>query len=165
MSCILHHIVFNHNLVVFHAFQFLKMNTGLEYILGGGPIEEFNSLQLPTAGDVLRFYSKFWRLNETDTAKEARVATALINSYRRRSIETLNYRTVQVKIRKAVCSLKQVLKFKSKEKTRSNLQIEGAFKSELLKEFQVRKSISTESPNTATPMETDETVSSAMPGA
>lgn len=116
-------------------------NKTLELILGGGPIEDFTSLENPTFRDVLRFYSKFWRVNDSDTSKETRVATALKNIYSQRNIETLNELTIRRKIRKQVLSLKKVLKFKSKEKTQVNINMENAFKAQLWNIFEIEKSI------------------------
>lgn len=117
-------------------------NTGLEYILGGGPIDNFNEIERPTYRDVLRYYSKFWRSHETDTFKEARVANALKNFYEQRNIETLSELTIRNKIRRQVLSLKTVLKFKSKEKTQKNKDMEGTFKNALSNIFQIQKSTS-----------------------
>lgn len=119
-----------------------KRITGLEYILGGGPIEDFSERERPTYRDVLRYYSKFWRLNESDTRKEARVANALKNFYKQRNIETLSELTIRNKIRRQVLSLKKVLKFKSKEKTRKQTDLEKVFKNELSNIFQIHKSSS-----------------------
>lgn len=114
-------------------------NSNLNYILGGEPIEEFNNAE-PTNGDVLRFYSKFWRKNETDTSKEARVASALKNLYRQRNIQTLNELTIPRKIHSQILSLKKFLKFKSKEKTPANIEMENAFKMGLAKVFEIKTS-------------------------
>lgn len=115
-------------------------NINLEYILGGGPIKEFHRDE-PTHGDVLRFYSNFWRANESDTSKEARVTNALKNCYAQRNIETLNELTIRRKIHNQILALKKILKFKSKEKTQDNIRMENAFKMELTNVFLIRKSV------------------------
>lgn len=116
-------------------------NNNLNYILGGGPIEEFNSVGEPTNGDVLRFYSKFWGVNESDASKEARVTNALKRFYTHRNIETLSEVTIRRKIHNHILSLKKVLKFKSKEKIEANIRMENAFKTQLSSIFQIRKSM------------------------
>lgn len=112
----------------------------LDYILGGGPIETFDSVSEPTNGDVLRFYSQFWGANESDASKEAQVISALERFYAQRNIETLSKVRIRSKIRSQIFSLKKVLKFKSKEKTQANIRMENAFKSQLSGIFRIRKS-------------------------
>lgn len=131
-----------------------EMSSGLEYILDGGPIEEFNSLGLPTFRDVLRLYSQYWRVNVSDGVKESRVANVLKNFYNERRINTVHARTIASKIRKSVLSLKSILKFKSKEKTQKNIAMENNFRLELSKLFEIEKVA--ESPSTSSGMESME---------
>lgn len=117
------------------------MATALNHILGGGPIVRFNSVEEPTYGDVLRFYSQFWGINKPDTSKETKVSSALKSFYTQRNIDTLNELTIRRKIHTQVLSLKKILKFKSKEKTQANIKMENIFKSQLSNIFQIKKSI------------------------
>lgn len=116
-------------------------NKALDYILGGGPIEEFNCVGEPTYRDVLRYYSSFWGVNESDTSKATRVSRALISLYTKKNIKTLNELTIGRKIHKQILSLKKILKFKSKVKTQANIRTENDFKTQLSNIFQISKSI------------------------
>lgn len=127
----------------------------LDFILGGGPIEEFASNQ-PTTGEVLRFYSKFWRINVSDTVKQSRVARALTDFYSRRNIDTLKEFTFRKTIRTQVLSLKNIPKFKTKENSQKNIALENQFRAALSTVFQVQKG--THYSEGSTSMDTDNLV-------
>lgn len=131
-------------------------NNELNYILGGDPINAFNSE--PTYGDVLRFYAQFWGKNESDTKKESRVSSALKNFYTDRNVETLHEFTIRRKIRTQIMSLRKILRFKSKEKTQSNIRMENAFRAQLSNIFQIGKP--TVDVDYVVPMDVEESIGS-----
>lgn len=111
--------------------------SGLEYLIGD-PIDAFPDNHLPTHGEVLCFYSQYWGVNASDSSKEKLVARELIQVYQERDIPVLNEKTVKDKIKKNVCDLKKILKFKSKLKTAANIESERIFLSKLKEIFDIR---------------------------
>lgn len=80
----------------------MSNETGLEYILGGGPIFEFQGNVLPTNCDVLRFYSQHWRKKQTDSKKQAHVAKALEDLYCTKRIATICNTVIRRKVKRQV---------------------------------------------------------------
>lgn len=114
-------------------------STGLEYILGGGAIKAFPRNAFPTTRDVLRYYSQFWRSNESDSVKEKTVALALKHFFESRDHNVMSTYGIISKIRREVVSLKKILKFKTKEKTDKNIEMENKFRESLNRLFNVNE--------------------------
>lgn len=95
---------------------------------------------MPSTRDVLRFYSQYWRINQTDSKKESLVANALEEFYKKRNVRTISKPIIRRKIRKEIGNLKNILRFKSKNKTNKQIQIEDDFKSRLSNVFRIEKS-------------------------
>lgn len=135
-------------------------NTGLEYILGDGFITDFPEHRLPTTRDVLRLYSQFWKVNQSDSVKEKAVALKLKQFYESRNLNVISTFGIISKIRREVVALKRVLKFKSKAKTDKNIRIENAFCENLNRVFDItetlRQPAATPQRNCASPMDTDD---------
>lgn len=134
----------------------MSNETGLEYILGGGPIFEFQENVLPTNCDVLRFYSQHWRKNQTDSTKEAHVAKALEDLYRTKRISAICTAVIKRKVKRQVGKLKQILKLKSKTKTTKQIQMEHEFKSSLTETFRIENFGNSQSSAEDTAMEINE---------
>lgn len=131
-------------------------NTGLDYILGGGPIIEFSGHHLPTTRDVLRFYSQYWKINQSDSVKEKAVALKLQQFYESRNMNAMSTFGIISKVRREVSVLKKVLKLKTKEKTDLNIQFERTYIDNLNRTFNVSEILT--SPverNSISPMEID----------
>lgn len=109
---------------------------GLEYLIGD-PITEFPENGLPTLRNVLCYYSQYWGSKGSDSLKEKMVARELIQIYQRQNLPVLNEKTVKDKVKKNVCGLKTILKFKSKSKTAGNIETERVFRSHLEEIFDI----------------------------
>lgn len=112
--------------------------------------------ELPTVGDVLRFYSQFWRKKQTDSAKETLVANALENLYRSKNQLTVCKAIIRRKIKREVGNLTKILKFKSKNKTNNQIQKEIDFKSTLSNTFNITKISNGSNSEESVRMEIDE---------
>lgn len=134
----------------------MSNETGLEYILGGGPIFEFQGNVLPTNCDVLRFYSQHWRKKQTDSKKQAHVAKALEDLYCTKRIATICNTVIRRKVKRQVGKLKQILKFRSKTKTINQIQLENEFKSSLTETFPIENFGNAQTPAEDTAMEINE---------
>lgn len=129
--------------------------TNLEYILGGGCISEFNRNELPTVGDVLRFYSQFWGRKQSDSSKETFVSNALEECYRSKKIATICKGNIRRKVKREVGKLSKILKFKTKSKTTKQIQMENEFRSTLSNVFPIEKISNGPSSDFDEPMEVD----------
>lgn len=129
--------------------------TGLEYILGGESISEFNVNTLPTTGEVLRFYSQFWGKQKSDSAKETLVAKALEEFYHSKRIATILNINIRRKVKREVGQLKKILKFKCKTKKPNQIEMENRFKLTLSNTFVIERLSNIESMENS-PMEIDE---------
>lgn len=116
--------------------------SGLEYLIGE-PISHFLEDRLPTIQDVLCFYAQYWGVRKSDSSKENYVAEALVNFYKRKNILTFNVQSIKNKIKKTVCELRKIIKFKSKIKTVQNIRTEALFRSRLNDIFEIRRQIQT----------------------
>lgn len=91
-------------------------------------------------------------------AKETLVAKALENFYHSKRIVTILNVNIRRKIKREVGQLKKILKFKSKNKKRNQIEMENRFKSTLSNTFVIERQLNIESPMENAPMETDEQV-------
>lgn len=112
----------------------------MEYILGGGSITTFDSNNLPTTGDVLRFYSQFWGVRMSNNVKDTLVSNALNDLYRSKRIKTICELSIIRKIKREIGNLRKILRFKSKEKTPNQIRSENAFRLSLLNVFDITNS-------------------------
>lgn len=88
----------------------------------------------------MRFYSQYWKAKKNDSAKETLVSNALQEFYRSRNAQTICSAIIRRKVKREVGKLRNILKFKSKQKTIGNIQKENEFKSALSRVFSVEKS-------------------------
>lgn len=121
----------------------------------GGAITEFVGDALPTTGDVLRYYSRFWKVRKSDNVKETLVAKALERFYRSKNLRIICTASVKRKVKREIGNLRKILKFKSKQKTANQIESEAVFKSTLSNVFSVEKIANDES-SSETSMEVDE---------
>lgn len=109
---------------------------GFEYLLGDA-ITEFPGNRLPTLREVLCFYSHFWGLKKSESLREKLVADELLRVYKRENVHLLSEKAIKNKINKNVCTLKTIMKFKSKPKTTANIKTEANFRSKLEETFEI----------------------------
>lgn len=112
----------------------------MEYVLGGGSITTFESNNLPTTGDVLRFYSQFWGVRMSINVKETLVLKALTDLYRSKGINTICELSIIRKIKREIGKLSKILKFKTKKKTPNQIRSENEFRLSLLDVFDITNS-------------------------
>lgn len=87
----------------------------------------------------MRFYSQFWKVRESESKKETFVANALLEFYRLRRTPTICIGNIRKKVKREVEKLSKILKFKSKEKTNQQTQIENEYRLTLSNVFSIEK--------------------------
>lgn len=114
---------------------------GFEYLLGDA-INEFPRNRLPTLGEVLRFYSQYWGMKGSESLREKLVADELLRVYKSENSELamLSEKAIKNKINKNVCTLKSILKFRSKQRTSANIKTEANFRNNLDETFELYQS-------------------------
>lgn len=79
-------------------------------------------------------------MKKTDSMKETLVSNALQEFYRSRRAQTICSAIIRRKIKREVGQLRNILKFKSKQKTIGQIKMENDFKLALSRVFSVEKS-------------------------
>lgn len=80
-------------------------------------------------------------MKQTDSMKETLVSNALEEFYRQKNVRTICTGNIRRKIKREVGNLRQILKFKSKQKTAKQNQAENEYKITLSNVFPIEKSI------------------------
>lgn len=80
-------------------------------------------------------------MKQSDSMKETLVSNALEEFYRQKDVRTICTGNIRRKIKREVGNLRQILKFKSKQKTAKQNQAENEYKITLSNVFPIGKSI------------------------